>query len=352
MELKGGMVDAIVKEIAMQKDYLGGEEISTIYFGGGTPSLLTKGDLSKIINEIKNHYELILAPEITLEANPDDLDSRKLDELNSIGVNRLSIGIQSFRDDILRFFNRAHNSHDATKSIEAARAAGFNNISIDLIYGVPNQDDVAWKSGIEEALMFRPEHISAYSLTIEERTVFGKWKASNKITPMDEELVAGQFEILMDILTKRGYDHYEISNFGLPGFHSRHNSNYWNRVKYLGVGPSAHSYDNVARQFNVSNNAIYIRKMEFGEIPFEREILTTEDKINEYFFIGLRTSVGCDFDYLKTEYDFRPTAAQLRYIEQLVALGKASFDGHLLKLNSKGKLLADKIASDLFVSSE
>jgi oxygen-independent coproporphyrinogen-3 oxidase len=352
MELKGSMANAIVKEIAMQKGYLGGEEISTIYFGGGTPSLLTKEELSNIINEIKNNYDLILAPEITLEANPDDLDQKKLDELNSVGVNRLSIGIQSFSDDILRFFNRAHDSRDAVKSIELARAAGFNNISIDLIYGVPGQNDIAWKSGIEEALLFRPEHISAYSLTIEERTVFGKWKASNKITPMDEESVAGQFEMLMDILTKSGYDHYEISNFGLPGFHSRHNSNYWNRVKYLGVGPSAHSYDTTSRQFNISNNAIYIRRMESGEIPFEKEILTREDKINEYFFIGLRTSAGCDLDYLKMEYDFRPTASQLRYIEQLVTLGKASFDGQLLRLTNKGKLLADKIASDLFVSSE
>lgn len=352
MESRGSMVDAIVREVGMQKHYLGSENIGTIYFGGGTPSLLSKDDLSNIIGSVRNNYQVINDVEITLEANPDDLDRKKLDDLRSIGVNRLSIGIQSFNDDILRFFNRAHNSVQAVKSIEAARAAGFNNISIDLIYGVPGQNNDAWKSGIEEAITFRPEHISAYSLTIEERTVFGKWKASNKLTPMNEDMVAVQFEVLMDTLTQKGYDHYEISNFGLPGFHSQHNGNYWKGVKYLGVGPSAHSYDTTSRQFNVSNNAIYIRKIESGKVPFEKEILTREDKINEYFFIGLRTEGGCSMEYLKSEYDFRPSGEQLRYIEQLAALGKVSFDGRLLKLTNRGKLLADKIASDLFVSSE
>ena len=351
MDLKAKMVDAVVKEIGMQKGYLGGEAIQTIYFGGGTPSLLEKEELSKIIHTIRSMHEVSDA-EITLEANPDDLSKKKLDELKDAGINRLSIGIQSFRNDILSFFNRAHNADEAVRSIEDARAAGFNNISIDLIYGVPGQHNDAWMSGIESALLFKPEHISAYSLTIEEKTVFGKWKASNKLTPMNEETVAEQFEMLMDVLTKNGYDHYEISNFGLPGSHSRHNSNYWNRVKYLGVGPSAHSYDGKSRQFNVSNNSIYVRKIEDGEIPFEREVLTREDNINEYFFIGLRTNGGCDLEYLSKGYGFRLSDEQFRYIDQLVSLGKVSFDGRVLKLTNKGKLLADKIASDLFVSAE
>jgi oxygen-independent coproporphyrinogen-3 oxidase len=346
------MVNAIVKEIGIQKDYLGGEEINTIYLGGGTPSMLGKDDLSSILSSIKSNYSLIPDAEITLEANPDDLTKQKLDELRSIGINRLSIGIQSFQNDILKFFNRAHNAEEALKSIELARSSGFDNISIDLIYGVPMQNHDAWRSGIVKALSFKPEHISAYSLTIEERTVFGKWKASDKLTPMNEELVAEQFEILMDILTKNGYDHYEISNFSLPGYHSRHNSSYWKGVKYLGVGPSAHSYDGASRQFNIANNPMYLKKLDSGEIPFEREVLTLEDKINEHFFIGLRLLVGVDTGFLKDEYNFELSDDQHLYIRQMVNLKNATFDGRILRLTNKGKLLADKIASDLFVSSE
>ncbi|MEJ0034055.1 MAG: radical SAM family heme chaperone HemW [Bacteroidota bacterium] len=352
LELRQGMVNAIVKEIAMQKDYLGGEEVSTIYFGGGTPSLLPKEDLLKIINDIKVRHNLIPDTEITLEANPDDLSKEKLDDLKKIGVNRLSIGIQSFQNETLKFFNRAHNSEDAVRSVGAARSAGFDNISVDVIYGAPGQTNDSLKEDLSKVLSLQPEHVSAYSLTIEERTVFGKWQASNKLTPMDEELVADQFEILVETLTKRGYDHYEISNFGLPEFHSKHNSSYWRGVKYLGVGPSAHSFDGISRQFNVANNSIYVRKIEEGEVPFEREVLTLEDKINEYFFIGLRTSTGCDVGYLTNEYDFRLSDEQVHYIDQLVKLGKASFQKSVLKLTNKGKLLADKIASDLFVSHE
>jgi oxygen-independent coproporphyrinogen-3 oxidase len=352
LDLKQGVVSAIVKEISMQKDYLGGEEISTIYFGGGTPSLLDKEGLLRIINVIRANYNLIPDVEMTLEANPDDLDRRKLDDLKAIGVNRLSIGIQSFQNDILKFFNRTHDAEDAVSSIKAARSAGFDNISIDLIYGVPGQHSEAWEAGINEALLLKPEHISAYALTIEERTVFGKWKASNKLTPMKEDLVAEQFEMLMDMLTQKGYDHYEISNFGLPDFHSRHNSSYWRGVKYLGVGPSAHSYDGISRQFNVANNSIYVRKIDSGEVPFEREVLSREDKINEYFFIGLRTSVGCDLDFLMEEYAFGLSEEQENYIEQLVKLGKANFNGQVITLTNKGRLLADKIASDLFVNNE
>lgn len=348
MDLKGSLVDAIVKEIGMQKDYLGGDTISTIYFGGGTPSILEKEEVSEILHTIKSKYNLIPGAEITLEANPDDLTREKLEEMKDAGVNRLSIGVQSFQNDILKFFNRAHDGEQSTRSIELARSTGFENISIDLIYGVPGQDNDTLNENLKKLLSFKPEHISAYSLTIEEKTVFGKWKASNKLAPMNEETVVEQFEMLMDVFTKNGYDHYEISNFGLPGFHSRHNSSYWSGVKYLGVGPSAHSYDGMSRQFNIANNAIYIRKIEAGEIPFEKEVLTKEDKINEFFLIGLRTSEGCDLGKI----GFRLSPQQSDYIDELVKLGKVSFDGRLLKLTNKGKLLADKIASDLFVSAE
>lgn len=350
--MKEQMVAAIVREIILQKSYLAQESIDTIYFGGGTPSLLSKAEVSLILETLQKNYNISPLAEITLEANPDDLSKEKLDDLAGAGVNRLSIGIQSFRDDILTFFNRAHNSKEAVRSIEDARAAGFHNISIDMIYGVPGQDNKAWLAGLNEALNFRPEHMSAYSLTIEERTVFGKWKVANKLTPMDEGLVAEQFEMLMDTLAARGYDHYEISNFSLPGFHSRHNSSYWNQSKYLGVGPSAHSYDGPSRQFNVSNNAAYVRKIELGEIPAEREVLTTADKINEYLMIGLRTSAGCDLNYMSNEYGYRMSDRQRRYLDELGALGRVTLDGATLKLTNRGKLLADKIAGDLFVISD
>ncbi|HZY80127.1 MAG TPA: radical SAM family heme chaperone HemW [Cyclobacteriaceae bacterium] len=346
------MTAAVAKEIEMQKDYLAGEEIGTIYFGGGTPSLLKEEELKKILGVIRTNFKVSPDAEITLEANPDDLNKNKLEELRGAGVNRLSIGIQSFRDDILKFFNRAHDSNEAVRSIEDARTAGFNNISIDLIYGVPGQDNNSWLKGLDDALKFRPEHISAYSLTIEERTVFGKWRVANKLTPMDEGLVAEQFEILMDTLTKNGYDHYEISNFSLPGYYSRHNSSYWNGTKYLGVGPSAHSYDRASRQFNVSNNAIYVRRIEEGELPNERELLSRGDKINEYLMVKLRGKDGVDLEYLSKEFNFQFSERQRQYIDELARLGKLVIENNHLALTNAGKLLADKIAADLFVISE
>ncbi len=294
------MAAAIVSEIALQKDYLGNEAVDTIYFGGGTPSLLSEEELASILTAIRDYHPVNTGAEITIEANPDDLDERKLDELRRWGVNRLSIGIQSFRDDILTFFNRAHNSNEAVRCLHHARKAGFDNISIDLIYGVPGQDSAALREGVEKAMTFRPEHVSAYSLTIEEKTVFGKWAQANKFTPTEEGMVAEQFEIVAEMLTQGGYDQYEISNYSLPGFTSRHNSSYWNGTKYLGLGPSAHSYDGPSRQFNVSNNAAYIRKIESGEIPFEREVLSEADKVNEFLFTGLRTAAGCDLNKLPT----------------------------------------------------
>jgi oxygen-independent coproporphyrinogen-3 oxidase len=342
------MAAAIEKEVVLQKEYLGKERIDTIYFGGGTPSLLSKDELDGILRVIKDHHDVNPGAEVTLEANPDDLTVQKLDELRNLGVNRLSLGIQSFRDDILTFFNRAHNSAEASTCIEDARKAGFDNISIDLIYGVPGQDNDALREGIDHAMQFRPEHISAYSLTIEEKTVFGKWKSANKLVPMDEGIVADQFEILSDVLTQRGYDHYEISNYSLPGFASRHNSSYWNGTKYLGLGPSAHSYDGPTRQFNVANNAAYIRRVESNEVLYEREVLSESDKVNEFFLIGLRTSAGCDLNKLQVKL----TGDQQKYINELVTLGKVTFANGVLKLTNKGKLLADKIASDLFVSGE
>jgi oxygen-independent coproporphyrinogen-3 oxidase len=341
---------AICQEIEIRKDYLEGEEINTIYFGGGTPSLLTGIELGRIMQSIHNNFVVQQSAEITLEANPGDLTPAKLAELNSFGINRLSIGIQSFHDPVLRYLNRDHNAASAVASVENARAAGINNISIDLIYSIPNQSDDEWRSNIVKAIALKPEHISAYSLTIEPKTVFGNWASRKKLTPVDDDVAARQFEILVDELERAGYDHYEVSNFSRAGFYSRHNSSYWNGAKYLGVGPAAHSYDSTSRQSNVRNNATYVRSIADGKIPFEREMLTREDKINDYLLTTLRTSWGCNLHWLRDSLGYDVEKEHQKYLNDLLTLQFATYSNGLLTLTRKGKLMADKIASDLFAT--
>ncbi|HEY5823663.1 MAG TPA: radical SAM family heme chaperone HemW, partial [Cyclobacteriaceae bacterium] len=298
------LVAALVHEIKLQANYLQHEVIDTIYFGGGTPSLLKAQEIETLLGAIHSQHSVNPKAEVTLEANPDDLKKVKLRELYSFGINRLSIGIQSFDDSILKFFNRAHNSEEAMQCIRDARHAGYQNLSLDLIYAVPGQDHNQWIKNIAKAIQLEPEHLSSYTLTIEEKTAFGKWAKTGKLKGVDEKFAAEEFEILMDELEKAGFEHYEISNFCLPGFQSKHNSNYWKQEKYLGIGPSAHSYDGDSRQFNVSNNALYQKSLNEGKVPFEVEVLSRENKINEYIFTTLRTSWGCQLDYLKESLDY------------------------------------------------
>jgi oxygen-independent coproporphyrinogen-3 oxidase len=273
-------------------------------------------------------------------------------QLKDAGVNRLSIGIQSFDDHILKFLNRAHNSQDAMICVANARQAGFQNISIDLIYAINGQGHNAWRENISKAIALKPDHISAYSLTIEENTVFGKWSASGKQKPVDDEIAATQLEILINELEAAGFEQYEISNFSKPGFHSRHNSNYWKQAKYLGVGPSAHSYNGASRQFNVSNNYRYLNSIKQREIPFQLELLSREDKINEYLLTTLRTSWGCDLGKLKNDFGEDILGNHAAYVGSLINKNLALLDNSILKLTKSGKLLADKIASDLFLLKE
>lgn len=347
-ELRQRVVEAISKELKLQREYLNNESIETIYWGGGTPSILLRNELEIILDSIFKNFSVVTHPEITLEANPDDLTFEKLALLKKIGTNRLSIGIQSFDDSILQFFNRAHNSVEAEQCISIAREAGFNNISIDLIHSTPGQSLSAWKSNIEKALALRPEHISAYSLTIEEKTTFGQWQKKGKLQAIDEKESAEQFELLIESLTQAGYEHYEISNFSKPGFESKHNSSYWKQKKYLGIGPSAHSYDGISRQYNISNNHLYVNSIESGKIPFEREVLTRANKINEYIFTTLRTMWGTDLGYLEKELDYR--LAENQFFQTFLEKGLVVANQHIIRLTSKGKLLADQIASDLFIS--
>lgn len=343
------MSKAITQELILRRDYLAGDQVNTIYFGGGTPSVLSIQELSNLIQTIRENFPVHSSPEITLEANPDDLSADKLRDLFSIGINRLSIGIQSFDDDELKFLNRPHSGSDAIQCVQNARASGFANISIDLIYGIPNQSTTRWEQMIDTALELRPEHISAYSLTIEEKTVFGKWAAKGKLKPVDDDVAASALIMLVDKLTRAGYLHYEVSNFAKPGFISQHNSNYWKHEKYLGVGPSAHSHNLSTREFNVANNAIYLQAIGEGSVPSEVEDLTLEDQTNDYILTGLRTMWGIDIEYILKKFQYDLPEEKKKYIEDITAGGLATVqEGHLI-LTKTGKMLADKIATDLFV---
>jgi oxygen-independent coproporphyrinogen-3 oxidase len=344
------LCNAIATEITTRTAYLEGEQIETIYFGGGTPSILSPTHLQQIIAAVAGCFTIAPNAEITLEANPDDLSQQKLHDLRTIGINRLSIGIQSFSDQVLTFLNRAHTTSDAANCIAWARTAGFSNISIDLMYAIPDQDDAQWKVNIQQALQLNPEHISAYSLTIEEKTVFGQWHKKGKLPVVEDAIAASQFELLMAALQQAGYQHYEISNFCKPGYYSRHNSGYWQQKKYLGVGPSAHSYDLASRQYNISNNHLYIKAISNGTLPFEKEILTQHDKINEYVFTTLRTSWGCDLNYLQNNLNFDLRKEFAQALKSFENQSLIEIHNNIITLTAKGKLFADKIASDLFVA--
>lgn len=347
---KKELVNAIVHELILQKHYLR-MPLETIYFGGGTPTVLSADEFRQIMETIQSNYLIRSSPEITMEANPEDLTAEKLDELKSGGINRLSIGIQSFSDDILAYLNRSHNARIAIDSVYKARDRGFSNISIDLIYSIPDQPEPVWRQNIETALSLKPDHISAYALTVENNTVFGRWTSKGKFTPKTDDTAADELDLLINKLEQAGYEHYEVSNFCKPGFHSKHNSSYWSGVEYLGVGPSAHSFNGITRQYNIYNNHHYIRSLNSGQIPSEVEVLTDEDRINEYLLITLRTRKGCNVNDLKTKLGFDLLSVQKKYIDELFSKNMAVLDNDVLRLTRAGMLLADKIASDMFILS-
>lgn len=349
-ELRTEMVDGIVREMQLRKDYLNGESIDTIYFGGGTPSLLAAVEIESLLKALGQFFEITPGAEITLEANPDDLSFETLTSLKSVGINRLSIGIQSFHNHHLQFLHRVHDAERAKSCVREARKAGFENISIDLIYALTNETEAEWREDIGQALSLNPEHISSYSLTIEPQTVFGKWAKAGKLPIADDDVAARHLEILVDELERNGYEQYEVSNFAKAGFQSQHNSSYWKGHQYLGLGPSAHSYDKASRQFNVANNHLYLRSIKNGMVSFEKEVLKRTDKVNEYIMTRLRTSWGCDANYLRTEFGYDLLQDQSAYLQEIVKRGHAIIDGEVILLTKRGKLLADKIASDLFIS--
>lgn len=348
LHLKTPMVEAILHELDLRKDYLGGEEIASIYFGGGTPSLLEIKELQQIFEKVASLHRVRPDAEITLEANPDDLTLEKLRDLRAhTPVNRLSIGIQSFSDADLLWMNRAHNSGQAILSIENARAAGFDNLTVDLIYGSPSTSDAQWQENVRRVFDLGIPHISCYCLTVEDGTALGNWVKKGKQPPMDEEKAIRQFEWLMEAAVLEGFEHYEISNFARPGHHARHNSSYWSGKKYLGIGPAAHSFDGETRQWNVSNNALYIKALERREVPFELEKLSPTDRYNEYVMTTLRTQWGCDLEKIRgmgaNFFEWFERGVQPFLVAKTVVQS-----GSIFRLTNAGKFLADGIAAELF----
>lgn len=342
------MIDAITREVELQKAYLNHEILDTIYFGGGTPSILASTEIEKLINSIHQSFRIKTHPEITLEANPDDLSIGKLKELKSLGINRLSIGIQSFNAKTLKFLNRAHDSVEAIKCIENARLAGFENISIDLIFSIPGQTINELNEDIDQTLALDPEHISVYSLTIEEKTVFGNWNRKGKFIQVTDEDSALQFDLIISKLDKNRYEQYEISNFCRDGNYAKHNTSYWKNINYLGLGPGAHSYNGSNRQFNMSNNHKYMKSIEEGIVPAETEFLTKKDLANEYLLTTLRTKWGCDLQKLKNLYSYDLTHSLDSRLSELIRDDLIIKRNDYIFLSRKGKFLADSIIAELF----
>ncbi len=336
-------VAALLKETELQRNYLEGEVVETIYFGGGTPSLLDPSSIKEILDKLRSVFSASGNAEITLEANPDDITTEKLSGWKEAGVNRLSIGIQSFFDEDLKWMNRAHNARQALEGLQMAMAR-FNNITIDLIYGLPLLTNEKWKQNVDRAIGLDIPHLSCYALTLEEKTPLYKMVRQHKREDIDPGVQAEQFLLLMEWMDKAGYEHYEISNFARPGFRSRHNSSYWHGEKYLGLGPSAHSFDRISRQWNISNNNIYIDSLKKGIIPCEKEILTPAQKKNEYIMTSLRTTEGLDIGKLDEKDREKIMVLSKKFIDN----GLMVSSENILKLTPEGKLHADGIASDLF----
>jgi len=348
MKLKNGFLQALLNEIVLQNHFLKDEVVETIYFGGGTPSLLSGEELSLVLNSIKSNYLVDLNAEITLEVNPDDITVEKLTDWRNTQFNRLSIGIQSFFDADLKWMNRAHSALQAEQSIIQAKHAGFENITIDLIFGSPGLSDANWFLNVQKAISLNIPHLSCYALTVEPETPLANMIHKKTSVGTSSEDQARQFLLLMKWLHEAGYDHYEISNFSLPGHRSQHNSSYWEGKNYLGLGPSAHSFNGASRQWNVSNNALYIQSLQKHIIPFEIEVLTPVQRLNEWIMTSLRTKQGLPLNrtgtFINNTIIERLKTKSLKYQQQLLVIEKLN----TLTLTDQGKLFADGIAADLF----
>jgi oxygen-independent coproporphyrinogen-3 oxidase len=342
-------IDVLIKEIALQKNYLKGEEIETIYFGGGTPSLLSSDEIKRIIDNLALFHNINTDAEITLEANPDDITREKITELRKTPVNRFSIGIQSFFDEDLKYLNRVHSGREAGLSVKTVLDAGFKNMSIDLIYGIPTLSNEQWQANIEKFFSFGIPHLSSYALTVEPKTALEVLIRKGKMKNVDEEKAVRQFRILMRTMKEKDFIHYEISNFSREGFYSKHNRSYWQGKKYLGLGPSAHSFDGNSRQWNISNLSKYIEAVNAGGKIVEKEILTKEQKYNEYVMTSLRTIWGTNTKYILEEFGKTLENHYFKGVRKHIKAGFVMQDNTVFRLTDRGKIFADGIASDLFI---
>ncbi len=348
------MVTAICKELVLRKEEQPGV-IQTIYFGGGTPSLLTSEELTQILNTIRDHFEIAPSPEITLEANPDDLFSKAsakggltLKTIRQTGINRLSIGVQSFFEDDLKFMNRAHNASEAITCIKEAKEH-FDNYSIDLIYGIPGMSNKRWLKNLETAMQLEVPHLSCYALTVEPKTALHAFIEKGKVPPVEDEVAQLHHNLLLDITENNGYENYEFSNFGKPGYFSKNNMAYWQGMSYLGIGPSAHSYDGNTRSWNLANNPKYLKSLVTGKLPLEREALSTVDKYNEYVMTRLRTMWGASLETIEVSFGKKYREYILQQAELHIANRLLLLEGDSLRITKKGKFLSDGIAADLFL---
>lgn len=342
----------MVKELRIRNQDLGTGKIETIYFGGGTPSLLNISDLRLLIDEVYKNYKVVENPEITLESNPDDLTYKYLEDISHTSINRLSIGIQSFFDEDLNNMNRAHSAKEAKACLQNALEQ-FDNITIDLIYGIPSMSIGKWQDNLDVAFSYEVPHISSYALTVEPKTALDNFIKKGKYAKMDEALALEHFNCLVEQTERQGYVQYEISNFGKPNYFSKHNTSYWQGKHYLGIGPSAHSFDGVSRSWNVANNTKYIKSINEGNLPLTREILTMSDCFNEYIMTGLRTMWGVSTHKIESEfgreYLTHLLSTSRNFIDKNLLVIETSNNDRVLKTTKKARFLIDGIASDLFM---
>ena len=343
------LLQAMRQELRAKRNYLENEKIETIYFGGGTPSLVPTDDLRRLLDDIFTLFPVAENPEITLEANPDDLTLHKIIELGQTPINRLSIGIQSFRNEDLLWMNRAHNATQADFSVKCAQDRGFENITIDLIYSIPGLSNRDWLENIRKAIDLQVQHISAYSLTIEPKTAFGHQLSKQELKPVDEQTSSDHFTTLVHELARSGYEQYEVSNFCKPGMQSKHNSAYWLGKKYLGIGPSAHSFNGISRQWNVANNPRYAKGWMTGNPEFEIETLDERTRLNEYLMTRLRTTWGVDLEYIQSTFNIDLWQIENDFLQGLMHDGLMTKENATIKLTTRGLLQADRIASELFI---
>ncbi|MCT1531670.1 radical SAM family heme chaperone HemW [Sphingobacterium daejeonense] len=350
LKYKEELLDAMLKEIELRASYLEDNKVESLYFGGGTPSILEAKEIDQLIGQVAKYFEISSGAEITLEANPDDLDKKKVQDLRNTEINRFSIGIQSFYEEDLIWMNRAHNSEEARSSIMRVQDAGFENITCDLIYGFPLLTNTKWKGNMQQLIDLDVPHISSYSMTVEKKTALAHMINKGNTPTLNEEQSAEQMLMLIDTLTSSGYEHYEISNFAKPDRYARHNSNYWKGKSYLGIGPSAHSFNGNSRSWNIANNALYIKGILAKELPLETEQLSKNHRFNEYVMTSLRTKWGIDKKYVEREFGSDFLNSLLKNIEEYVYNKDVNIsDQGIITLTPTGKLLADQIASELFI---